>query len=118
MRVLIIGCGYVGIPLGKELVRLGHVVVGMRRSPSAEPELQAAGIEPLIGDITRAEDLVSLPRDFDWVVNLVSSSRGGADEYRAVYLDGNMSLIESLQNSPLKKFVYTSSTSVYGQTDG
>ena len=24
MRVLIIGCGYVGLPLGAELVRLGH----------------------------------------------------------------------------------------------
>jgi len=26
MRVLIVGCGYVGVPLGAELVRLGHEV--------------------------------------------------------------------------------------------
>lgn len=36
MRVLIIGCGYVGLPLGVELTRHGHEVFGLRRSVSAE----------------------------------------------------------------------------------
>src|SRR5689334_5054664 len=30
MRVLIVGCGYVGLPLGAELARLGHEVYGLR----------------------------------------------------------------------------------------
>ena len=30
MRVLIIGCGYVGLPLGEALVRAGHEVFGVR----------------------------------------------------------------------------------------
>ena len=46
MRVLIVGCGYVGLPLGKELVRQGHEVCGLRRSVLAETELKAAGIVP------------------------------------------------------------------------
>jgi nucleoside-diphosphate-sugar epimerase len=117
MHVLIVGCGYVGLPLGKELVRRGHEVSGLRRSVLAEAELQAAGITPLHADITQPETLAKLPRDFDWVVNCAASG-GGADEYRKIYLEGNRNLAAWLDGSPLKKFVYTSSTSVYGQNDG
>jgi nucleoside-diphosphate-sugar epimerase len=53
MRVLIVGCGYVGLPLGKELVEQGHEVFGLRRSALAEAEMKAAGITPLHADITQ-----------------------------------------------------------------
>ena len=118
MRVLIIGCGYVGLPLGAELVRLGHDVFGVRRSPDCAEDLKIAGIKPLTADITKPSDLANLPSGFEWVVNLVSSSKGGAGEYREVYLNGSRNLIDWLASAPPRKFVYTSSTSVYGQTDG
>lgn len=118
MRVLIVGCGYVGLPLGAELVRLGHEVFGLRRNLAAAAELSAAGITPLAGDITRPETLAALPRQYDWMVNCVSSSHGGVAEYRQVYLEGTRHLLEWLAPAPPKKFVYTSSTGVYGQDDG
>src|SRR6187200_823468 len=118
MRVLIVGCGYVGKPLGAELVRQGHEVFGLRRSAAAAAELRDLGITPLQGDVTQLEQLRALPGPFDWVVNLVSSSKGGAAEYRDVYLQGARNLVDWLLATPCKKFVYTSSTSVYGQTDG
>jgi nucleoside-diphosphate-sugar epimerase len=118
MRVLIVGCGYVGLPLGAELARLGHEVFGLRRSEAGAADLKAAGITPLAGDITRPETLVALPNHFDWVVNCVSSSHGGAEDYRRVYLEGTRNLLAWLAAAPPKKFVYTSSTSVYGQDDG
>ncbi len=118
MRVLIVGCGYVGLPLGAELVRLGHEVFGLRRSTGGEEELTRAGIQPLVGDVTDSASLATLPAPFDWVINCVSSTQGGAEEYRRVYLEGTRNLIQWLAPTPLKKFVYTSSTSVYGQTDG
>jgi nucleoside-diphosphate-sugar epimerase len=117
MRVLIVGCGYVGVPLGTELVRLGHEVFGLRRNPAAENELQAAGIQPLFGDVTKPDELKILPREFDWVVNCVAAG-GDAENYREVYFNGTKNLIEWLAPNPPKKFVYTSSTSVYGQNDG
>ena len=61
--------------------------------------------------------LAKLPHEFDWVVNCVAAG-GGAEDYRQVYLQGTHSLIEWLAPNPPKKFIYTSSTSVYGQTDG
>jgi len=118
MRALIVGCGYVGLPLGAELVKQGHEVFGLRRGPGGETELGSAGIKPLKGDITKAEQLARLPSSYDWVVNCVSASGGGLEEYREVYLHGMQNLIAWLCGAPLKKFVYTSSTSVYGQNDG
>lgn len=116
MRVLIAGCGYVGLPLGLELIRQGHEVFGLRRS---EPEeLRAAGIAPLLADITRPETLSPLPRHFDWVVNCAASGGGNEQDYRKLYFDGTRNLLAWLAAAPPTKFIYTSSTSVYGQTDG
>jgi nucleoside-diphosphate-sugar epimerase len=118
MRVLIVGCGYVGFPLGKELVRQGHTVFGLRRSALAADEMKAADIQPLLADVTRPESLTQLPRDFDWVVNCTASGGGDAADYQKIYLEGNRHLIAWLAGSPVKKFIYTSSTSVYAQNDG
>jgi nucleoside-diphosphate-sugar epimerase len=116
MRCLIVGCGYVGLPLGAELVRRGHEVFGLRRG--AADEMKAAGIRPLVADITQPESLAKLPRDFDRVVNCVASGGGSAEDYHNIYLEGNCNLISWLAAAPPKKFIYTSSTSVYGQNDG
>lgn len=118
MRVLIVGCGYVGLPLGAELVRQGREVFGLRRSAGATAELQAAGITPLLGDITQPDSLAKIPASFDWVVNCVASSHGGVEDYRRVYLEGTRNLLAWLAATPPKKFVYASSTGVYGQDDG
>jgi nucleoside-diphosphate-sugar epimerase len=118
VRVLIIGCGYVGLPLGAELARQGHDVFGLRRSAAAEASLSAAGIKPLRADITRPDELAKLSPSFDWVVNCVASGGGTAEDYRRVYWQGTRNLIHWLGGGAVKKFVYTSSSSVYGQNDG
>lgn len=118
MRVLIVGCGYVGLPLGRMLVAQGNEVFGLRRSTSAEAELREAGILPVTADITRLEELQHVAGPFDWVVNCAASGGGTADDYRRVYVEGMRNLVSWLSAAPPKKFVYTSSTSVYAQDDG
>src|SRR5437763_1737996 len=51
MRILIVGCGYVGLPLGTALAKESHEVTGISRTNSAENALRAAGIKPLIAGI-------------------------------------------------------------------
>ena len=118
MKCLIVGCGYVGLSLGTELIRLGHEVFGLRRNALAEAELKATGIQPLFADITKPDTFAKLPREFDWVVYCAAAGGGGAENYRQIYMDGPRHLIEWLSASPPKKFLYTGSTSVYGQIDG
>ena len=117
MRVLIVGCGYVGMAVGEMLANAGHHVFGMRRSAGGGDDLKAVGIEPVVGDVTQPRRLADLKEAYDWVVNCVGASGGGVEEYRRIYLEGTQNLIEWLSLKPPQKFVYTSSTSVYGQND-
>jgi nucleoside-diphosphate-sugar epimerase len=111
VRVLVVGCGYVGQPLAEKLAKAGHEVFGLSRKP---PEF-GGGIVPIACDITRREELKGIPRTYDVVVNTASSSKGGAAEYRAVYFEGTRNLLAHLQ---FQKYIWTSSTSVYAQNDG
>jgi len=116
MRVLIIGCGYVGLPLAKELICQGHEVYGLCRS--ASDILAGSGVISVPADITKPETLGKIQHHFDWVVNCAASGGGTEEDYRQLYFEGNRNLISWLRKSSIKKFIYTSSTSVYGQNDG
>ena len=118
VRTLIVGCGYVGTAVGQILAEKGHEVLGLRRSSSETSDLLQFGITPLTGDISAPASLQELPSPFDWIVNTVSSSRGGAEDYHRTYLTGTVNLLDWLKGKSTKKYVYTSSTSVYSQADG
>lgn len=118
MRVLVVGCGYVGLPLAVELAKRGHNVSSLRRSTAVDGRLRQEGVTPLHGDITQPGSLGPLPNQFDWVVNCTASGGGDESDYRRLYLEGSRHLIEWLDASCLRRFVYTSSTGVYGQNDG
>jgi nucleoside-diphosphate-sugar epimerase len=111
VRVLVVGCGYVGQPLAERLAEAGHDVFGLSRKP---PEF-GGGIVPIACDITRRDELKGIPRAYDAVINTASSSKGGAEEYRSVYFEGTRNLLAHLQ---FQKYIWTSSTSVYAQSDG
>lgn len=118
MRTLIIGCGYIGAELGRVLLAAGHQVDGVVRSPESLERLERLGIKPWVADLGVRGSLDGLPRDYEWVVHCASSSKGGVEAYRQVFVDGMKNLLEWTSGLPLKRLVYTSSTSVYGQTDG
>ena len=85
--------------------------------PGARPACNGPGFVPLTADITRRGDLAKLPHPYDWIVNTISSGKGGVEEYQEVYFEGTRNLLEWLAASPPKKYVHTGSTSVYGQDD-
>jgi nucleoside-diphosphate-sugar epimerase len=119
MRTLMVGCGYVGMPLGLALADEGHEVVAVRRSASDTVKRAAAGISTMVIDITSREDLRRLPGSFDWVINTAAAPRGADTEaYRRTYLEGTRNLLEWLRHNPPAQYIYTSSTGVYGQDDG
>jgi nucleoside-diphosphate-sugar epimerase len=118
MRVAILGCGYVGLELGRQL-RSDHDVVGVRRSASGREAIEAAGFEAVRADVTDPDDLSRVP-DADWVVFAASSGGRGAEAAREVYVEGQRAALEAFAGrpDPPERYVYTSSTGVYGDHGG
>ncbi|MEM7135059.1 MAG: SDR family oxidoreductase [Myxococcota bacterium] len=115
-NVLIAGCGDVGNALGRRLIADGCTVWGVRRNVSALAE----GITPWAVDLTDRSSLASPPAAFDHLFYTASADRRDAESYRAIYVDGLRNLIRALEaaGSPLRRVFFTSSTAVYGQSQG
>ncbi|MGD8383802.1 MAG: NAD-dependent epimerase/dehydratase family protein [Lysobacterales bacterium] len=113
MRVLIAGCGFVGIALARRLLRLGHDVHGLRRSAAALP----AGVRSVQADITRPQTLRGLPDDIDCLLFMPSPERRDRAAYTSVFIDGWNNLWAAFKRPPGRS-ILVSSTAVYAQDDG
>ena len=99
MHVLIVGLGWLGRALARELEGAGHRTTGLRSN--ADPTTDAG----------RA----ALPDDADAVVVCASPGRRGVDAYRHTYVTLNERLTGW---AGTRRYVYTGSTGVFGQDDG
>jgi nucleoside-diphosphate-sugar epimerase len=113
---LILGCGDIGMVLGKSLLEAGHRVIGARRSVAA---LENSGIEPLPLDLNDEAALAALP-DADYVVYILSADRFDEAAYRAAYPDGLKAVLRTYEarDAAPQRLLFVSSTSVYGQKEG
>jgi len=118
MRVVILGCGYVGLELGCRLAP-DHEVVGVRRSDNGIAAIEDAGFDAVQADVTDPGALAAVP-DADAVVFAASSGGRGAGAAREVYVEGQRTAIDHFgsRESPPDRYVYTSSTGVYGDHGG
>jgi nucleoside-diphosphate-sugar epimerase len=105
MRLLLIGHGYLGQAVAREFREGGWEVL---------PVSLSGGDGALACDIGNVESVRKLPAA-DFIVHCAASGRGGAEAYQQVYVDGCRNLTETFPGTPL---LFTSSTSVYAQTDG
>ncbi|MFN0055461.1 MAG: NAD-dependent epimerase/dehydratase family protein, partial [Planctomycetales bacterium] len=116
MSKLVIGCGYLGRRVAQEWSRAGDAVWALTRSRDRAAELAAQGLVSVIGDVTRPESLRALP-PADTVLYAVGLDRQSGHTQREVYVDGLVNVLRRLETVP-SRFVYISSTSVYGEDAG
>ncbi|MBX9622805.1 MAG: SDR family oxidoreductase [Gemmataceae bacterium] len=110
---LIVGCGYLGRRVAGRWVAAGRRVAALtRRNADA---LRALGVEPVVGDVTDPATLRDLPAART-VLYAVGMDRAQNKTMHEVYVDGLGHVLDTLPRPG--RFVYVSSTSVYGQTDG
>jgi nucleoside-diphosphate-sugar epimerase len=118
-RIVIAGCGFVGLATARLFHEAGWDVLGLTHSVASASALAAEPFPVMQCDISNPAAVQSVAetsdREPDAVIHCASSGRGGADAYRSVYLEGSRNLLDAL--AP-KKLLFTSSTSVYAQTDG
>jgi len=121
MKVLIAGCGFVGERLADQLHANGHEVFGLTHSPESAARLASLkSWRVACCDISNRDSVNALASqlgasEVNAVVHCASSSRGGAEMYRSVYVDGIQHLVDAF---PGAHILFTSSTSVYPQTGG
>ena len=117
--VAILGCGYVGIELGGRLADEGWNVVGVRRSSDGIDAVESAGLTAVRGDATDASTLTTIP-DADVVVYAASPGRRGEEAVRETYVEGQRAVLDHFggRSNPPDRYLYTSSTGVYGDHDG
>lgn len=105
MKLLLIGHGYLGQAITREFRENGWHVTATSLSGDNDT---------ISCDVGNPEEVARLPES-DFIVHCAASGRGGAEAYQRVYVDGCRNLAEKFPGVPL---LFTSSTSVYAQTDG
>jgi nucleoside-diphosphate-sugar epimerase len=119
---LVIGCGYLGRRVAARWVAAGHRVYATTRSAARGAELRALGAELVVCDVLDRAGLRALP-DADALVYCVGFDRGAGRPMREVYVGGLGNVLAELARreaagARAARFIYVSSTGVYGQTGG
>ena len=110
-RLLIAGCGDLGIRLAGRLDQAGWGVTGLRRNVQALP----AFIKPLAADLLKPDSLASAAVDWDAVIYQATPGERSPQAYRRAYVEGLSNLLDRVR---YERLIFVSSTAVFGQDDG
>jgi nucleoside-diphosphate-sugar epimerase len=114
-RVLLAGCGDLGLRVARRLRARGDEVWALRRRP---PVADEPGVHWLQADLTRPDSLAALPRAFTRMVYSPTPDHRDAAAYRAIFVDGLRHLLAALDGGALRRVLLVSSSAVYGAHGG
>jgi nucleoside-diphosphate-sugar epimerase len=114
-RVLLAGCGDLGVRVAQRLLARGDEVWALRRQP---PLRDDSGIRWLQGDLTQLETLRVLPAGITRLVYLPTPDRRDESAYRTTFVDGLRHLLEAVGGQSLQRVLLVSSSAVYGEHGG
>src|SRR2546423_4889928 len=114
-RVLIAGCGYVGEAAANAFHQQGWEVEGWTATAESAAKLSDRPYPVRAVDVTDRSAMSAASGEFDVVIHGVSSRGGDEEQYRRLYFQGAQNLLGAFPHATL---LFTSSTSVYAQTDG
>ncbi len=126
MRILIIGCGDVGLRLARLLHGRARIF-GLSHSPQRFAELRAAGVIPLCGDLDERRSLTRIAGLADAVLHFAPPPGEGESDPRTRRLLAALARRASLARHPArqidavrqeKALVYISTSGVYGDCRG
>lgn len=116
----VIGCGWLGLPLAKHLMKQGYSVKGTTTSKDKIHLLKEAGIVPF--EIALTEERIKgsisdfLENLHILVINVPPGLRGKGP--KESYVKKMELLHEEIKKTTIKKVIFVSSTSVYGDVTG
>jgi nucleoside-diphosphate-sugar epimerase len=118
--ILVVGCGYVGERVADLLQTQGLEVTGVTHSAESAARLSRTKRYPVLAcDVSDAASVQAMARALAAgpvaILHCASSNRGGAEMYKKVFVEGCGHLSRHFPETPI---LFTSSSSVYPQTDG
>jgi nucleoside-diphosphate-sugar epimerase len=115
-QISILGCGWLGFPLAKSLLKNGYTISGSTTSVEKISVLENAGITPFLirlSDVTIEGEIASFLKNSEiLIIDIPPKLRGNSSENFVAKIQN---LIPFIEKSSLKKVLFVSSTSVYSE---
>lgn len=118
MKISLLGCGWLGLPLAQDLIKKGYFLKGsttsidkieILKSSSVEPYLIAINEDKIKGDISNFFHQSEI-----LIIDIPPKLRGLVKEN---FVQKIKNLIPYIEQSTIKKVLFISSTSVYADTE-
>ena len=113
-RISIVACGWLGTPLAAALIAGGYQVKGCRRHTEQLDELQAMGLEAYSLDLSPdiiCDNAQALLESDLVLINIPPRRKVHSSRYHIAQIN---SLLDAVIKAKVKKVLFISSTSVYG----
>lgn len=119
MDISILGCGWLGLPLGESFVHKGYRVKGSTTTPGKIEQIRQRGIEPYFIELNpqlHCDDCDAF-WDSDVLILNIPPGRGRKD---IITHHGQQiqSVLDRIEQSPIDFVIFASSTSVYPEVGG
>lgn len=118
MRIAIVGCGWLGLPLAVKLQKCGHSIVATRRTDAGCAQLNSLGfmcIQFELGDTLTEEKFSAIFNCDLLILNIPVGRKSATSQDFNANIDD---LLKHAGNSNIKQVLFVSTTSVYGDQNG
>lgn len=114
MTISILGCGWLGLPLAELLISKDYNIKGSTTNSTKLDILSSKNIQPYLINLNHDEKKENIKDFFDsdiLIINIPPKRNENVITFHSAQIKF---LIEQINNSKIKKIIYISSTSVYG----
>jgi len=118
-QISILGCGWLGLPLAKKLIEKGNSINGSTTSENKLSILQDVGINPFLVTLESesvSENISDFLADSEILIIDIPPKLRAVDPNveKKAFLEKIKNLIPFIEKSTIKKVLFVSSTSVFG----
>lgn len=119
-QISILGCGWLGLPLAKSLIQKGFSINGSTTSIDKITELNNTGMKAFLIDVKenyiKGEIELFLEKSGILIIDIPPNLRGKSEDNSNLFVKKMEHLISEIEKSDIKKVIFVSSTSVYGDS--
>ncbi|CAM3643643.1 SDR family NAD(P)-dependent oxidoreductase [Flavobacterium chungbukense] len=124
-KISILGCGWLGFPLAKKLIEKGNSIKGSTTSENKLSIFENAGISPFLVNLSEDEETLEsesinnfLAESEILIIDIPPKLRtADPNSEKKIFVEKIENLIPFIEKSSVKKVLFVSSTSVYGDAN-